>query len=99
LIQFLLGEALPPLGHLCYQLDKMGGYRLSRFFSVITWLQVECPKCKVRFPFRRRRTAHFDRHGFESYELACAACGVLLAGVIDPFDGTLVLSALEQSKK
>jgi hypothetical protein len=54
--------------------------------------EVECPKCKARFLFRRASVPHFDSDGFESYELDCKLCGASLAGIIDPFDGTLLLS-------
>jgi hypothetical protein len=59
--------------------------------------EAECPKCGARFVFRRARAAHFDREGFESYKLACRSCGAFLAGVIDPFDGTLLLSGAARS--
>jgi C4-type Zn-finger protein len=55
--------------------------------------EVECPKCKARFLFRRAQVPHFDSHGFESYELDCSHCGASLTGIIDPFDGALLLSA------
>ena len=54
--------------------------------------EAECPKCLARFMFRRARAAHFDSEGFESYKLACRSCGAFFAGVIDPFDRTLLLS-------
>jgi hypothetical protein len=57
---------------------------------------VECPQCNARFLFRRARQARFDSHGFESYELDCKFCGVSLAGVIDPLEGELILSVVEQ---
>ena len=41
--------------------------------------EVECPKCKAQFLFRRARLPHFDRHGFESYELSI----VLLRRFVD----------------
>jgi hypothetical protein len=55
--------------------------------------EVECPKCKARFLFRRPRAPHFDSNGFESYELDCRHCGASLVGIIDPYDGTLLMSA------
>jgi DNA-directed RNA polymerase subunit RPC12/RpoP len=66
-----------------------------------TWIQkstsrlreVECPKCKARFLFRRARVPHFDTCGFESYKLDCKHCGASFAGIIDPYVGTLLLSA------
>ena len=54
---------------------------------------VECPKCKARFLFRRARVPRFDSHGFESYQLHCEHCGASFVGVIDPYDGALLLSA------
>jgi len=61
--------------------------------------EAECPKCRARFMFRRARPAHFDSDGFESYKLACTSCGAFLAGVIDPFDGTLLLSRAARSDR
>jgi hypothetical protein len=54
--------------------------------------EAECPKCRARFTFRRARAVRFDSEGFESYKLACGSCGAFLAGVIDPFEGTLLLA-------
>jgi DNA-directed RNA polymerase subunit RPC12/RpoP len=53
---------------------------------------VECPKCKAKFLFRRKAAARFDDHGFESYSLRCEYCQTFLVGIIDPFDGTLLVS-------
>jgi hypothetical protein len=61
--------------------------------------EVECPLCNARFLFRRARTPPFDSHGFESYELDCKFCGALLAGIIDPLDGALLLSVVAQDSK
>ena len=58
--------------------------------------EAECPKCKSRFLFRRARTPHFDAQAFESYRLECKFCRSSLAGVIDPFDGALLLSVMPQ---
>jgi len=54
---------------------------------------VECPKCNARFPFRRARVPPFDSHGFESYVLDCKSCGASLTGIVDPYDGALLLTA------
>jgi hypothetical protein len=43
------------------------------------------------------RTSHFDAQGFESYQLKCKFCRSSLAGVIDPFDGELLLSVMPQN--
>jgi hypothetical protein len=57
--------------------------------------EVECPRCKGRFSFRRANTPYFDAAGFESYQLDCRFCRVVLTGIIDPFDGTLLLTACD----
>ena len=56
--------------------------------------EVECPNCEARLLFRRARIPHFDSSGFESYQFVCMHCGASMAGVIDPFDGALLLSTL-----
>jgi hypothetical protein len=38
---------------------------------------------------------YFDPEGFESYLFDCRFCRASLAGIIDPFDGTLLLTAAE----
>jgi len=58
--------------------------------------EVECPKCKSRFLFRRARVPHIDEQGFESYKLKCKFCRAFLEGVIDRFDGALLLSEVPQ---
>jgi len=60
--------------------------------NVSQFRQAECPQCKSRFSFRRTRPPHFDDEGFESYEFHCDHCGTSLVGVIDPYDGKLLLS-------
>jgi hypothetical protein len=54
---------------------------------------VVCPCCNARLPFRRSEMPAIDACGFESYRLDCEACGMTFAGVIDPADEALVLSA------
>jgi len=56
----------------------------------------ECPKCSARMPFSRAELAQIDASGFESYRLSCRACAVPLAGVVDPYDETLLLSELKE---
>jgi transcription elongation factor Elf1 len=53
----------------------------------------ECPKCGAQLAFRRSTKAHFDNLGFISCKLCCARCRTFLIGVIDPFDGSLLVSA------
>ena len=54
---------------------------------------VQCPKCKAEFIFRRKAAAYFDQHGFESHRLCCKHCHAFMTGIIDPFDGALLVSA------
>jgi hypothetical protein len=51
-----------------------------------------CPGCSARLMLRRSAVAPIDECGFESYRLACRACGLPLAGIIDPADDQLLLS-------
>ena len=50
----------------------------------------------ARMPFSRAELAQIDGSGFESYRLSCRACAVPLAGVVDPYDETLLLSELKE---
>jgi hypothetical protein len=54
---------------------------------------VDCPKCATQFLFRRPTALRFDTRGFESYRLSCENCHTFLTGIIDPLDGTLLVSA------
>jgi hypothetical protein len=54
--------------------------------------EVECPNCKARILFRRVLIPHIDEQGFESYAFNCNFCRSCLVGVIDPYDGALLLS-------
>jgi len=53
-----------------------------------------CPKCTARLTFSRSSTPRIDTCGFESYSLECKECGVPFAGIVDPFDDTLLLSEM-----
>jgi hypothetical protein len=53
-----------------------------------------CPDCSARLMLRRSAVPPIDECGFESYRLACHACGVPLAAIIDPADDQLLLSAV-----
>jgi hypothetical protein len=55
---------------------------------------VACPKCHARFAFSRSHEPFIDACGFESYALECHECGASLAGIVDPFDDTLLISEL-----
>jgi hypothetical protein len=55
---------------------------------------VVCTRCAGRLMFSRSHVAHIDQCGFESYSLECAQCGAALAGIIDPYDDTVLLSEI-----
>ena len=55
---------------------------------------IGCPKCTARLTFSRSRTPQIDACGFERYSLECNECGASLAGIVDPFDDTLLLSEM-----
>src|SRR6516162_6896788 len=57
---------------------------------------VTCPKCKCCATFIRGTLPHIDSCGFESHSFHCGWCGSFLAGVIDPSDGELIVSLLEE---
>jgi len=54
---------------------------------------VACPACAARLMFSRSDAPDIDACGFESYRFACRECGTALAGIIDPSDDALLLSA------
>jgi hypothetical protein len=54
---------------------------------------VACPRCAAELPFSRGYPPHIDDCGFESHRFECRECGTALAGIIDPADETLLLSA------
>jgi hypothetical protein len=70
--------------------------KLARASDPTSAAIIECPKCSARMPFSRAELAQIDGSGFESYRLSCPACAASLAGVIDPYDETLLLSELKQ---
>jgi hypothetical protein len=53
---------------------------------------VECPNCNGRILLRWARFPYIDEQGFESYAFNCDFCRSCLVGVIDPYDGALLLS-------
>ena len=57
---------------------------------------IECPRCAIRFTFRREPVPPIDSCGFESYNLNCEQCGAELIGVIDPFDNELLIEELRR---
>ncbi len=54
-----------------------------------------CPRCGHHIPFDQTQLAEIDSSGFECYRFSCNACATPLAGVIDPYDGALLLSELK----
>jgi hypothetical protein len=54
-----------------------------------------CPNCKTCSKFFRTPNPHIDSCGFESYFFACEECKAPLAGIIDPINEELLVSALE----
>ena len=55
---------------------------------------IACPKCAAQLRFCRSHNPRIDACGFESYSLECKECGVPFAGIVDPFDDTLLLSEI-----
>jgi hypothetical protein len=53
---------------------------------------VNCPRCEARLRPDRTPASLMDSCGFESYHLECDACGIQLAGIVDPYDDALLLS-------
>jgi hypothetical protein len=63
-----------------------------------TAIAVTCPKCKNRLKFIRPTVPDIDSCGFESHSFRCESCASLLAGVIDPSDGVLLVSLLDEPR-
>jgi hypothetical protein len=57
-------------------------------------LDIECPQCKACWEFHRAKSPRIDSSGFESYSFRCQRCKRSLGGIIDPFDGELLVSLL-----
>jgi phage FluMu protein Com len=69
-------------------------YRTIRIHD--TAIAVTCPKCKSRLKFIRPTLPNIDNCGFASHSLRCESCASLLAGIIDPSDGELLVSLSEE---
>ena len=76
------------------EIADVKGPNISGFEPAAGVSVIACPKCDARFTFLRSAAPYIDECGFESYRLECTQCGAPLAGVVDPFDDTLLLSAL-----
>jgi len=61
-------------------------------------LDIECPQCNAHSVFHRAAFPRFDSSGFETYSFQCQNCAASLIGIIDPFDGKLLLSVDAESK-
>jgi len=55
---------------------------------------IACPACNARLVFDRSLSPRIDACGFESYSLECKECGAPFAGIVDPFDDTLLLTEM-----
>jgi hypothetical protein len=53
---------------------------------------IACPRCDALFSLAEEDGLRVDACGLERCALTCTACGGTAAGIIDPFDGALVLS-------
>jgi hypothetical protein len=62
----------------------------------VTAIVVTCPKCKRRSIFPKSTAPLIDRCGFENHSFRCAWCASLFAGIIDPSDGEILLSLLDE---
>jgi hypothetical protein len=60
-----------------------------------TAIVVTCPKCKCS-TFVRVALPHIDSCAFENHSCRCAGCASFLVGIIDPSDGQLIVSELEE---
>jgi len=54
---------------------------------------IVCPKCKLRSTFYKTIDVRIESSGFESCRVQCNICSSALAGILDPYDGTLLVSA------
>jgi len=63
-----------------------------------TAIAVTCPKCKNRWKFIRPYVPDIDSCGFESHSFRCESCASLLAGIIDPSDGGLLVSLSDEPR-
>jgi hypothetical protein len=54
---------------------------------------VKGPKCGAQLEVPRSTKATFDSRGFVSCKLSCQHCRTFMTGIIDPFDGALLVSA------
>jgi hypothetical protein len=61
-----------------------------------TAIVATCPKCKHRSKFIKSTPPHIDSCGFESHSCRCERCASFLVGIIDPLDGELDVSLLEE---
>jgi len=62
--------------------------------SALAAQAIACPACGAGFVFCRSGEPVIDACGFESFALECQECGAALAGIVDPADDTLLISAL-----
>jgi hypothetical protein len=61
---------------------------------------IACPQCDTPFMFCRSSTLQINTCGLESCPgLECEGCGALFAGIIDPYDETLLLSQMKAGRR
>lgn len=77
-----------------YDLKPMLGFRDESFAYFI---EAKCPLCDAQLMYCRNLTSRIDNCGFQNYSIECRECGSMLAGITDPYDGTLLLSQLQAS--
>lgn len=67
---------------------------LAKLTAVTGAPVIACPACNAAQEFHRKGALRTDACGFECYSLECKECGAPLAGIVDPFDNTLLLSLM-----
>jgi hypothetical protein len=63
-----------------------------QLYSMADARHTACPHCNKRPTLSRNDSPYFDECGFESYDFSCSTCGASLTGIVDPFDGALLIS-------
>jgi hypothetical protein len=72
--------------------EKAGKIDLQKRF-------VKCPNCEAQLALRRTAKARFDSRGFMSCKLSCEHCRIFMTGIIDPFDGSLLVSVESRNRR
>ncbi len=64
----------------------------SEIPSIAKGSVLACPGCDAVLEYACHATPGVDECGFESYRFRCGACGVVVLGIVDPADQTLLLT-------